>query len=381
MLHFLACGTHPSLSLAEAKAVLGLDPVFLVENIAVYDTENWDGSALMEQLGGTIKLGDVIADLPQKDMAADRLADMIDERPRANRVLYGLTIKGSERNKHKNLPIQLKKALKERGRSARWVTGDQGDLTPAAVAKCHLTDEGYDFTIALAKNRALVCLTTNVQDADAWSKRDFGRPFRDATTGMLPPKVARMMVNLAATHHTILDPFCGAGTVLMEAALLKTGKLIGSDLDTRQIEGARVNLDWLVQAGLIDEATRTNIDLHVQAAETIDKRLASSSIDAIVTEGFLGKPLQGDETVSWLKRQQHEIEELWIATLKASAKILKPSGRVICVWPTFIARDGSVSVDVSQELANLGYNKIGPTLEYGRPEQHVKRGIVVLEKL
>ena len=35
-----------------------------------------------------------------------------------------------------------------------------------------------------------------MQDFEQWGARDYGRPSRDAVRGMLPPKLARMMVNL-----------------------------------------------------------------------------------------------------------------------------------------------------------------------------------------
>jgi hypothetical protein len=36
-----------------------------------------------------------------------------------------------------------------------------------------------------------------VQDIDAYAERDFERPMRDAFVGMLPPKLAQIMLNLA----------------------------------------------------------------------------------------------------------------------------------------------------------------------------------------
>ena len=60
------------------------------------------------------------------------------------------------------------------------------------------------------------------------------KPYRDMRRGMLPPKLARSLVNLAIgakspSDMTILDPFCGTGTVLMEAMLLGT-HVVGTDL-------------------------------------------------------------------------------------------------------------------------------------------------------
>jgi len=402
MRHFLMFGSHPLLSLAEAKAVLGGAKPEIVEQTAVFERNEWDGAFLQDRLAGTVKLGDVVAEIPLNELTAERVADEIDARPRADRVLYGMTIVGEGAGRFQKLPIQVKKALKERGRSSRWVTGEQGDLTPAAVSKLKLTSEGYDFVIVLSKKQAFIGLTTHVQDADAWSGRDFGRPFRDATTGMLPPKLARMMVNLAVGHlsgrddlgrgdlaPTILDPFCGGGTILMEAALMETGPSIGADNDPRQVAGCEQNTEWLVAERLINRDAAKQIEIMQQDATSIDQRLKNRKVDAVVTEGYLGKPLQGNETATWLEKQRQDIEDLWRRTLRSLAKVMKPGGVVVCTWPVFSAKGISVAVDIKRDVDELGFAVVNPltdwmeknvTLTYSRPEQRVKRNIVVLKK-
>ncbi|NIP34812.1 MAG: methyltransferase domain-containing protein, partial [Thermoplasmata archaeon] len=76
------------------------------------------------------------------------------------------------------------------------------------------------------------------------------RPFSHPIS--LHPKYARAMVNLAKVPlgGRILDPFCGTGGVLIEAALLGYEPL-GSDIDPRMVEGSRRNLEAMgLQAGL-----------------------------------------------------------------------------------------------------------------------------------
>ena len=258
MEHFLIFGSHPFLSLAEAKAVIGGERPEMEDRMAVFDVKNWDGAVLQERLAGTVKLGEVVADVSIRDLSAERLADEIEAKPRNKKIEFGLTVYGGssvQREKTKKIPLQLKRVLQERGHSVRWVTGEKGEVTSAAVVKAELTTKGYDACIAFVGDRAVVGLTTNVQNMDAWSKRDFGRPFRDMETGMLPPKLARMMVNLAvgsSAEKTLLDPFCGGGTVLMEAGLLGMKKAIGSDVDAGQIEGAKKNLEWLVKENILE---------------------------------------------------------------------------------------------------------------------------------
>src|SRR5581483_12120222 len=87
--------------------------------------------------------------------------------------------------------------------------------------------------IATHDGQTIIARTTEVQDIDSYTLRDRGRPKRDARVGMMPPKLAQIIINLAVgelpeearqsvceippdqpipTKHfagiTILDPFC-----------------------------------------------------------------------------------------------------------------------------------------------------------------------------
>jgi tRNA (guanine10-N2)-dimethyltransferase len=59
----------------------------------------------------------------------------------------------------------------------------------------------------------------------------------------MPPKIARCMVNLARAKpgSTFLDPFCGVGGILIEAAVVGC-RVVGIDASSRMLRGARRNL-------------------------------------------------------------------------------------------------------------------------------------------
>ncbi len=67
------------------------------------------------------------------------------------------------------------------------------------------------------------------------------RPFFHPAT--LQPKLAGCMVNLARARpaQTLLDPFCGAGAILIEAALLGCHP-VGMDISSSMILGSKKNL-------------------------------------------------------------------------------------------------------------------------------------------
>lgn len=393
MNHFLLCGSHPLLSLAEAASVLQGSAPTLIETIALFDRPDWDGAAIQARLAGVVKTGDIFASFPVAPFQASDLADLIDALPRGNKVIYGLTLFGGtkEKNQLKQLPIQLKRVLQERNRSVRWFMGDKGTVSSAAVAKLDLIQKGYDFQIILQGGKVHVGLTTHVQDLDAWSFRDFGRPFRDATTGMLPPKLARLMVNLAGaetTNKKLLDPFCGGGTVLMEAALVGYAHLIGSDIDARQIGGSKQNTKWLVEENILTNPQEKEVTFLVQPIETLTSAV-SGPIDTIVTEGFMGKPLNGNESQQWLTQQKRELEALWDRSFTTFTTLQSLGGTVVASIPRHRVQGGMITIDADQAAAKHGYTRINPLeswhqdateMSYAREDQRVERRICVWKK-
>ncbi|MEM2918105.1 MAG: DNA methyltransferase [Candidatus Altiarchaeota archaeon] len=69
------------------------------------------------------------------------------------------------------------------------------------------------------------------------------RPYHNPTA--LNPKMARMLVNLAQVkkNDRILDPFCGTGSILIEAALMKM-KVFGIEYKRQIFYGCKENLKF-----------------------------------------------------------------------------------------------------------------------------------------
>ena len=135
-----------------------------------------------------------------------------------SKLVFGISFYDDTTGANVNkLAIQIKKAFKvKKSKSVRFVPSDTNILSAAQVIHNHLQDKGIEFLVAFAGDAAIVARTTQIQNIDFYSKRDFGRPLRDPKVGMLPPKLAQIMINLAKPDSggVIVDPYCGTGVIL-----------------------------------------------------------------------------------------------------------------------------------------------------------------------
>jgi tRNA G10 N-methylase Trm11 len=398
-MNFCILGSQPNLSLAEIVSVItDIQEPQVTDKMLVLNSDSWNGNFLMNKLGGTVKLGEILYSGSETKLTPKLIADLLapnEASKDGKRSLdFGLTVYGSKTTQKKffRLPILLKKELKNRGYSVRWVTGKGGEpLSPAAVSKCNLCDSpNADLCIAVLGNNVFLGKTTNVQNADSWSIRDFDRPKRDSKNGMLPPKLARIMVNLAQvpSHGVILDPFCGSGTILMEAVLATDAKqIIGSDIEEKQISYTEKNNNWLVQSKIISAKDGKRFRTFTSDVLDIQKFIAPKSIDAIITEGYLGPPLHGTESQKSLDANAAEIQKLWVETLRSIKPTLKPSAKLVIITPEYSTSNGHSTVNLDDVYKKLGFKKQNPdlsvfntatSLSYFRENQFVKRNITLL---
>lgn len=119
-----------------------------------------------------------------------------------------------------------------------------------------------------------------------FDRRPHLRP-RNHPTG-LHPKLARAMINLAGPGVSVLDPFCGAGGLLLEGALAGRS-MTGMDIDPEQVQRAKENLAFYgVKANLmVGDATRCDLLGRFDAIVT-DLPLGRNAKLAAVEETFRG---------------------------------------------------------------------------------------------
>jgi tRNA G10 N-methylase Trm11 len=393
MKYFFVLGTNTALSVAELQAVLHLSNwQLLATNFLVADSEReLAPESLIRRLGGTIKIGLMREELAADDSQAiiaslQKIASAKQVQSAAGKFNFGFSDYGARAFDKKDLGSRLKKYFSEHKISSRFVVSREKTLSSVVVAQNKLLTRGLEIILAGTADRILIGETLAVQPFKDLSLRDYGRPARDDLSGMLPPKLAQIMLNLAQlTESTvIIDPFCGSGTILSEAALLGYQNLFGSDVSLKAVEDTRKNISWLKELYKIPDF---KLKLFVKKAEQLSKFIKGGSIDAVITEPYLG-PQRGQIAFATVIKN---LEGLYSAALKEFDLILKPQGRVVMIWPLYYG-ERPITPDyagfkilnmIPEDLRTSPFIKKNnrPTIIYGRPGQKVYREVVVLEKL
>lgn len=388
MNYFFILGSHPALSLSELVAKINGQWQVINDSLAIVSGVTDLSTDLLESLGGTIKFGQTIGQFKQlNEIAAQQAAEqLLPLAPADKKIYFGLS-NYDQRPLSRDFGIKIKRQLQESGRAVRWVISRDPALSSVVVEQNHLLTSGGEIVLWRQNNYWQWGLTMAVQPFKSLSARDYGRPARDDQSGMLPPKLAQIMLNLAGLEpgDSVLDPFCGSGTILQEAALMKAGQIIGLDNSAVAVANSQTNWQWLADRWTIE----VEPEIGLADARQASAELAGQKIKCIVTEPYLG-PQRGRRNFAAITQ---ELNRLYSQALVDWQKIIAPNGRVVMIWPVFINGQqkqlvrpdiaGWRQVEYSQ-LAKQVWPKqytLDGNLLYGRAGQAVWRVIVGLERV
>ena len=374
MTYYLQFGRLQELSLyefhqlfPEVKCTKIIDDVFQVE----FDDEK----LLIEQLqksGGIIKAMSLISAIGSADRDDINLAiaEYLRQIPRPN---FSLT----EINRPQRSALDerlIKNVLRQVNVPSRFIHSTAKGLSASVL----LHQKVEDLFIIYQKNECVLAKTIWIQDIDDWSNRDVGKPYRDHKRGMIPTKLARMMVNflspelVSQQNKRLLDPFCGTGTILMEAGMLDW-QVLGSDKSQEAVFGSAENMHWFSNNYKKPEPA----SLFVEDASNITLKQILQPVDAIVTEPFLGKQTPAPHELPNIFRG---LEKQYLGALKQWTNILKKGGEVVVVTPLVKTEKHNFSLQgVIDKSKRFGYDILSGPLIYQRPQTIVQRAIYHLK--
>lgn len=381
-------GRQPELSIAELERVFPKVSWYSAQTALVDAEKDFD----VQRLGGTQKAGRIAFELQGSEWR--RISDAIvrhyekswakaEGKITLGISVYGMTVSPREVQK---VGLLLKSKLKKGGVSLRLIPNQEQSLSSATSHhnKLGLSANKVELIVVRGKTSVMVAESIGSQNITALAARDQGRPRRDAFVGMLPPKLAQIMINLAVGPDSgktqrILDPFCGTGVLLQEAALMGNA-VYGTDLAEKMIRFSRDNLNWL------QDTYKMDVDWYLHEGDAMDTTW-QNPITAIASEAYLGQPFSAPPSAAKLTEVRGNCNHIITAFLKNLSKQIKPGTPVVLAVPAW--NDGTDSfthLPLVTKVEDYGFERMTLStvdttkLLYFRPEQVVGRELLLLIK-
>ncbi len=326
---------------------------------------------VFKRLGGFLKYGTIL----ENDVDIVSLLD-------GEKIVFGIssyTSKYSFRDL-KSLSQGFKETFTGMGKKVRFVLPKEEDfLSASQVLNNHLISEGFELVLLEDASGK----TLGVQDIEGFSARDYSKPFVDKQMGVLPIKLARMMINFANIKQgkSLWDPFCGSGNILLEGLDLGYS-VLGSDIDQESLDGSKANISWVKkrfdykansQVFFLDilNPTRSKLDI-----------VKNSDLGGIICEPYMGKPqrklLDNQQANSLVKQHYSLVQSLFFAIDQLG---LKEKIRVVVIFPEYKTYKGWVSIE--RDLLDFKNTKLikfpEKDLHWSRRNSIIKRLIFVFE--
>lgn len=392
-----------------------------LEVIVIETEQELDFRKIQKELGGVVKILKVVDEVTKKDTDYINFALQNYFKPSKlkkdflgtgkGKIQFGVSVylldpEINAFSEPKRLGMFIKRAMQDSGFSIRLVLPQFNSLTLASVVVTHnhLIEKGAEICVLASPTKVYVAKTLVVQDFEDYGRRDYQRPVRDEKQGMIPPKVAQIMINLCGSKpgSTLLDPMCGIGTIVQEGVLAGY-KFLGTDINSVAISGSEKNLEWFRNRYKISKG---KFHLEVSDAKEVSKIVqnlkkigAFSTVDGIVTEGYLGPMYSEFPSPAEIKKNFKDLMELYTAAFEDYSKFLSKGSKVVMCLPAykkgieyvqmpdldFATKNGYNLIDLipSNLASSLPFLKLTDrgTAIYDRKDQIVAREIIIFEKI
>jgi hypothetical protein len=409
-------GRQPALGLAELESLYGPDKLLPIGDTAVI--VDVDPCLLaFDRLGGAVKFARVLTEL--NTVSWDEIGNfLVKSSPEHSKNMapgkmhLGISVYGFYQTPKQvqQLGLKLKRAIHATGRSVRVAPNHEISLSSAQVIHGHLCGpNGWELLLINAGEQTVIAQTIKVQDIEAYTRRDRNRPARDAKVGMLPPKLAQIIINLSSgllpaeamlsvcdippdqplpklhfNQALLLDPFCGSGVILQEAAIMGYDCL-GSDVDQRMVDYAKTNIQWLrklPKSPLLDE-----VSTEILLADATNYRWPRKPT-LIASETDLGPPFGAFPSKTQLEAARNSCDRIVRGFLTNISKQIDSGTRICLALPAWqVSQTKLAHLPLLDSIEVIGYNRVSfrhsrdEQLIYKRPGQIVARELLVLSKI
>ena len=376
-------GRLPKISLAELESVFGDVKEVLPGKIAEFEVDAVEISHALRisRFGGSLKFAIELNESPLeflKGLPGGKITLGLSD--------YSKGVLGiSGAKKVQGEALKLKKILARLGRSIRVIPNKEPILSTATSHHNQIGEKKNH--VELIKLNKKYYSVVGVQNISEYAKRDQARPARDAKVGMLPPKLAQILINLNGNlpkSARILDPFCGTGVILQEAILMDYS-VFGTDLSEKMIRYSEKNLGWF------QETRKIEADYVLSVGDAVGFDWCGFkdgvTIDAVAAEVYLGSPMSKPPAEIKLRQEKEICQTVILGFLRNLARQIRVGTPVTLAIPAWLRENGQYSrLNILDEIEKLGYNLVKfkvasqRDLLYFREGQIVAREIISLRK-
>lgn len=386
-LYVFILGRKPLLSLAELLSHFSEPSILSVKpRTCIVKTKKSikNPQALLDTLGGTVRIAKIFERIrrpnPNKLMNETEkwtiiIKKLFKERFKnhPSKIRFGVNMYNFPHPREillKKLLNEVKRSLTDLGLKVRFVNNQNKNIQSVVTNKERLISKnGAEISLILDEKYLSFAETIAVQNIDRYAERDYGKPCRDPRSGMLPPKVAQMMIHFALLDkngrknkiQAIVDPFCGTGTILMEG-LLQDFHMGGSDIDKLAVQYSRKNIEWLRKKYAVHNKVKSKVLLHDATrltSTTLKEMLQVKKMPrfAVVSEPYLGPPFFRFPEREKLETHIKYLDSLYVRFFETLSSLLPKGTVIIFAVPAFQDKTHHVRMtNTIEKIKKLGYS-------------------------
>lgn len=390
-IYLMVLGRNTSLSRAELRPFCdevlydAEKALMLAENLKFEnprDLPRAPEQLFLDRLGGLVRMGQVLGEYESKEALLKAIYNVIEFPEDGPIPKLGFSCFGGGKDFLSKIIYGVKDHYEKTGRKIRLENFRGKNMSSGQIFERRLLQKGYDFIVWQKGNTFLLARTVANQNLRNYELRDRGKDFRDAKMGMLPPKLAQILINLADPKPgaTVVDPFCGSGTVNIEAAIMGYPTL-GSDLNGTFVQRSAENFEQMSQKFRYDGSSGR---FESGDASFIKFDELDNERTIIATEGFLGFNFERHPTREQVDENAQAVLELWERVFTNLAKT-KVQRIALCLpaWNVGLSQR-SIANRLFARVENLGFvpqpifDDETRTFIYQREKTFVAREIALL---
>lgn len=361
-------GRDPELSLLELKSYLDArkikhELVDYSEKAAFLKMPQLDFGAMIKDLGGTSKIGEVFEDSDNINLFNTT----------SNKIGYAISV--YDDTDVDDFKVELKQRFKEERLKANLKnpSHEDGFLGPSEVVKHELLTKGFEILVC----NGIYAKTIAVFNPFEYESRDKARPAQRPLE-MVSIRLAKILINLSGAKPgmKVLDPFCGIGVILQEAMLMNIDS-IGIDISKEAFIASLKNVEWT--------KTKFRCNVNAKVLNSDSTKPFNVKADCVATEPYLGPLLKKIPMEKEAIKIAAELKVMYDSLLRSLSHSVR--GKIAIVTPKFRLYSGKrITLGFEQIAESNGYKvskilpKINLPLTYLGQRAIIEREIWVLER-